>query len=137
MRQFLDFEKPIVVLEGKLEELRHMSSDMDINISEEVGRLQLTREIMTAYSSTRPGKGAGGTPSGSPQDVNIIARLFDDFTLAGDRNYAEDHAVIGGLARFAVMPWLSWGLKRATPRKTGSSAISVWPVPKATARRGG
>ena len=56
MRQFLDFEKPIAVLEGKIEELRHMSSDMDINIAEEVGRLQkkLSREIKTAYSNLGP-----------------------------------------------------------------------------------
>ncbi|MGC6485377.1 MAG: acetyl-CoA carboxylase carboxyltransferase subunit alpha [Candidatus Puniceispirillales bacterium] len=104
MRQFLDFEKPIAVLEGKLEELRHMSSDMDINISEEVGRLQkkLTREIKTAYSSLGPWeKVQVARHPDRPKTVDIIARLFDDFTpLAGDRNYAEDHAVIGGLARF-------------------------------------
>ena len=40
MRHFLDFEKPIAVLEGKIEELRHMSSDVDINIADEVSRLQ-------------------------------------------------------------------------------------------------
>ena len=104
MRQFLDFEKPIAVLEGKIEELRHMSSDMDINIAEEVGRLQkkLSREIKTAYSNLGPWeKVQVARHPDRPKTVDIIARLFDDFTpLAGDRNFAEDHAVIGGLARF-------------------------------------
>lgn len=104
MRQFLDFEKPIAVLEGKIEELRHMSSDMDINIAEEVGRLQkkLSREIKTAYSNLGPWeKVQVARHPDRPKTIDIIARLFEDFTpLAGDRNFAEDHAVIGGLARF-------------------------------------
>ena len=104
MRQFLDFEKPIAVLEGKIEELRHMSSDMDINIAEEVGRLQkkLSREIKTAYSNLGPWeKVQVARHPDRPKTVDIISRLFEDFTpLAGDRNFAEDHAVIGGLARF-------------------------------------
>ena len=104
MRQFLDFEKPIAVLEGKIEELRHMSSDMDINIAEEVGRLQkkLSREIKTAYSNLGPWeKVQVARHPDRPKTVDILVRLFDDFTpLAGDRNFAEDHAVIGGLARF-------------------------------------
>ncbi len=104
MRQFLDFEKPIAVLEGKIEELRHMSSDIDINITEEVGRLQkkLKREIKSAYSSLGPWEKVQiARHPDRPKTVDIIARLFKDFTpLAGDRNYAEDHAVIGGLARF-------------------------------------
>lgn len=104
MRQFLDFEKPIAVLEGKIEELRHMSSDMDINIAEEVGRLQkkLSREIKTAYSNLGPWeKVQVARHPDRPKTVDILSRLFDDFTpLAGDRNFAEDHAVIGGLARF-------------------------------------
>ena len=104
MRQFLDFEKPIAVLEGKIEELRHMSSDMDINIAEEVGRLQkkLSREIKTAYSNLGPWeKVQVARHPDRPKTIDIIARLFEDFTpLSGDRNFAEDHAVIGGLARF-------------------------------------
>ena len=56
MRHFLDFEKPIAVLEGKIEELRHMSSDMDINIVEEISRLQkrMTREMQTTYEKLGP-----------------------------------------------------------------------------------
>lgn len=56
MRQFLDFEKPIAVLEGKIEELRHLSSEGDINIADEVGRLQsrITKELTQAYSQLKP-----------------------------------------------------------------------------------
>ena len=104
MRHFLEFEKPIAVLEGKIEELRHMSSDMDINIAEEVSRLQqkMTREIKSAYANLGPWeKVQVARHPDRPKTASIIASLFDDFTpLAGDRNYREDHAVIGGLARF-------------------------------------
>ena len=56
MRHFHDFEKPISVLEGKIEELRHMSSDMDINIVEEISRLQkrMKREMETTYEKLGP-----------------------------------------------------------------------------------
>jgi len=104
MRHFLEFEKPIAVLEGKIEELRHMSSDMDINIAEEVSRLQqkMTREIKSAYANLGPWeKVQVARHPDRPKTASIIAGLFNDFTpLAGDRNYREDHAVIGGLARF-------------------------------------
>jgi acetyl-CoA carboxylase carboxyl transferase subunit alpha len=104
MRHFLEFEKPIAVLEGKIEELRHMSSDMDINIAEEVSRLQqkMTREIKSAYANLGPWeKVQVARHPDRPKTASIIKRLFNDFTpLAGDRNYREDHAVIGGLARF-------------------------------------
>jgi len=104
MRHFLEFEKPIAVLEGKIEELRHMSSDMDINIAEEVSRLQqkMTREIKSAYANLGPWeKVQVARHPDRPKTASIISTLFDDFTsLAGDRNYREDHAVIGGLARF-------------------------------------
>jgi len=104
MRHFLEFEKPIAILEGKIEELRHMSSDVDINISEEVGRLQqrMTREIKSAYANLGPWeKVQVARHPDRPKTAAIIASLFDDFTpLAGDRNFREDHAVIGGLARF-------------------------------------
>ena len=108
VRAFLDFEKPIAELEGKIEELRHMSSDMDINIAEEVGRLQqkMTREIKSAYANLGPWeKVQVARHPDRPKTDAIIKSLFDDFTsLAGDRNYREDHAVIGGLARFRGQP---------------------------------
>ena len=116
MRHFLDFEKPIAVLEGKIEELRHMSSDMDINIADEVGELQgkLQREIKSAYSSLSPwDKVQIARHPERPGTMAIIDNLFTEFTpLAGDRNYAEDHAVIGGMARFRGDPVVVLGTEK-------------------------
>ena len=116
MRHFLDFEKPIAVLEGKIEELRHMSSDMDINIADEVGDLQnkLRREIKSAYSSLGPwDKVQIARHPDRPKTLAIVDALFTEFTpLAGDRNFAEDHAVIGGLARFRGDPVVVMGTEK-------------------------
>ena len=104
MRHFLDFEKPIAALEGKVEELRHMSSDGSINIADEIGKLQsrIERELKQTYEKLGPWeKVQVARHPDRPRVSSIINQLFDDFTpLAGDRNYAEDYAVIGGMARF-------------------------------------
>ena len=104
MRNFLDFEKPIANLEGKVEELRHMSSDGSINIADEIGKLQtrIERELKQTYEKLGPWeKVQVARHPERPRVSAIIKQLFDDFTpLAGDRNYAEDYAVIGGMARF-------------------------------------
>ena len=104
MRHFLDFEKPIASLEGKVEELRHMSSDDSINISDEIGKLQtrIQRELEQTYGKIGAWeKVQVARHPDRPKVIEIFKQLFDDFTpLAGDRNYSEDHAVIGGMARF-------------------------------------
>ncbi len=104
MRHFLDFERPIANLEGKVEELRHMSSDGSINIADEIGKLQtrIERELKQTYEKLSPWeKVQVARHPERPRVSTIINQLFDDFTpLAGDRNYAEDYAVIGGMARF-------------------------------------
>ncbi len=116
MRHFLEFEKPIAVLEGKIEELHHMSSDMNINITDEVGDLQrkLKREIKNAYSSLGPwDKVQIARHPDRPKTLSIVDQLFTEFTpLAGDRSYAEDHAVIGGLARFRGEPVMIMGTEK-------------------------
>ena len=103
MRHFLDFEKPIAALEGKVEELRHMSSDGSINIADEIGKLQtrIERELKQTYDKLGPWeKVQVARHPERPRVSAIFAQLFEDFTpLAGDRNYAEDYAVIGGMAR--------------------------------------
>ncbi len=104
MRHFLDFEKPIASLEGKVEELRHMSSDGNINIADEIGKLQtrIERELKQTYEKLGAWeKVQVARHPDRPKVGAIFARLFEDFTpLAGDRNFSEDHAVIGGMARF-------------------------------------
>ena len=104
MKQFLDFEKPIASLEGKVEELRHMSTDGSINIADEIGKLQtrIERELKQTYEKLGAWeKVQVARHPDRPKVKAIFDQLFDDFTpLAGDRNFAEDHAVIGGMARF-------------------------------------
>ena len=104
MRVFLDFEKPVADLEGKIEELRHLSTDGDINIAEEVGKLQskVERQLRSTYQKLSPWqKVQVARHPNRPHFKDVIATLVTDFTpLAGDRNFAEDKAIIGGLGRF-------------------------------------
>ena len=104
MQTFLDFERPIAELEGKIEELRHLSDAGEINIADEVGKLQgeADRLLQQAYASLTPWqKVQVARHPDRPHCVAYIERLIDDFTpLAGDRFYAEDAAVVGGLGRF-------------------------------------
>lgn len=118
MRHFLDFEKPIAVLEGKIEELRHMSSDMDINIVEEISRLQkrMTREMQTTYEKLGPWeKVQVARHPDRPKATAIINTLIDDYTpLSGDRNFKEDHAIVGGLGRFRGQSVVVLGTEKGT-----------------------
>jgi acetyl-CoA carboxylase carboxyl transferase subunit alpha len=104
MRTFLDFEKPIAALEGKIAELRHLSSAGDINIADEVGRLQgkLEALLRQTYGRLSPWQKAQvARHAERPHTVDYVGRLIDEFTpLAGDRAFAEDRAIIGGLGRF-------------------------------------
>jgi acetyl-CoA carboxylase carboxyl transferase subunit alpha len=100
---FLDFEQPIAELEAKIEELGHVTSDAHVNIQEEVSRLraksrQLTRSIfanLTPWQITQLAR----HPQ-RPYALDYIGALFSDFhELHGDRMYADDLAIVGGLAR--------------------------------------
>ena len=104
MRHFLDFEKPIAALEGKIQELRHLTNESDINIAEEIGKLQTRMEkaLTQTYQSLGPWeKVQVARHPDRPKLSQIIDQLTDEFVpLAGDRNFAEDYAIIGGLAKF-------------------------------------
>ena len=104
MKTFLDFERPIAELENKIEELRHLSDVGDINIADEIGKLQneADRLLVKAYASLTPWqKVQVARHPERPHCVDYIDALIDDFTaLAGDRTFAEDLAVIGGIGRF-------------------------------------
>ncbi|MBT3237977.1 MAG: acetyl-CoA carboxylase carboxyltransferase subunit alpha [Rhodospirillaceae bacterium] len=104
MHNYLDFEKPIAELEGKIEELRHLSSNSEVNIADEVGKLQskvdkLLRQTygnLSAWQKTQVARHPD-----RPHAVDYISALIEDFTpLAGDRGFAEDRAMVGGLGRF-------------------------------------
>ena len=83
MRHFLDFEKPIANLEGKVEELRHMSTDGSINIADEIGKLQtrIERELKQTYEKLGAWeKVQVARHPDRPKIRAIFDRLFDDFT---------------------------------------------------------
>jgi acetyl-CoA carboxylase carboxyl transferase subunit alpha len=100
----LDFEKPIAELEGKIEELRHLTDGGDMNIADEVGRLQakVDKLLRATYSRLTPWqKTQVARHPDRPHATDYIKALIEDFTpLAGDRCFGEDAAIIGGLGRF-------------------------------------
>jgi acetyl-CoA carboxylase carboxyl transferase subunit alpha len=104
MRHFLDFEKPIAELEGKIEELRRMSEPNGINIADEVARLTVVadRQLRTTYARLTPWqKTLVARHPDRPKATDYIAGLITEFTpLAGDRAFADDSAVLGGIGRF-------------------------------------
>ena len=118
MRHFLDFEKPISALEGKIEELRHLGGDTGLNIADEIGKLQsrIDKELAQTYQKLGPWeKVQVARHPERPKFVQIITHMFSDFTpLSGDRNYAEDYAIIGGLARFQGQPVVLMGTEKGS-----------------------
>ena len=104
MRHFLDFERSISELEGKIEELRHLSTTSEINIADEVGRLENTanRLLRQTYARLTPWqKVQVARHPERPHCLDYIGGLITEFVpLAGDRAFAEDAAVIGGIGRF-------------------------------------
>jgi acetyl-CoA carboxylase carboxyl transferase subunit alpha len=104
MRSYLDFEQPIADLEGKIEELRHLSDDGEVNIADEVAKLQgkADRLLRQTYQKLSPWqKVQVARHPDRPHCADYIAGLIDDFVpLAGDRAYADDKAIQGGLGRF-------------------------------------
>ena len=102
---FLDFEQPIAELEAKIDELRYVQEDSALDISEEINRLQkkshgLTKEI---YSKLNPWQiSQVARHPQRPYTLDYINNIFGDFQeLHGDRSFADDASVVGGLARFA------------------------------------
>jgi acetyl-CoA carboxylase carboxyl transferase subunit alpha len=104
MRHFLDFERPIAELEGKIEELRHLSADSGLNVAEEVGRLeaQASRLLRLSYARLSSWqKVLVARHPDRPHCLDYIAGLISEFVpLAGDRAFAEDPAIVGGIGRF-------------------------------------
>lgn len=118
MHNYLDFEKPIAELEGKIEELRHLTGSPEVNIADEVGKLQtkVDKLLVTTYSKLTPWqKTQVARHHDRPHALDYIAELFDDFTpLAGDRRFAEDAAIVGGIGRFQGTPVVIIGTEKGS-----------------------
>ncbi|GIX52167.1 acetyl-CoA carboxylase carboxyltransferase subunit alpha [Sphaerotilus sulfidivorans] len=103
-KHFLDFEQPIAELETKIEELRYVQNESAVDISEEIERLskksqQLAKDI---YSSLSPWQGTQiARHPQRPYTLDYVGEIFTDFQeLHGDRAFADDLSIVGGLARF-------------------------------------
>ena len=103
-RIFLDFEQPIAELEGKIDELRYVQSESAVDISQEIDQLskkslQLTKDIysnLTPWQITKIARHAE-----RPYTLDYINDIFTDFVeMHGDRHFADDLSIVGGLARF-------------------------------------
>ncbi|GAB2898407.1 acetyl-CoA carboxylase carboxyltransferase subunit alpha [Uliginosibacterium flavum] len=101
---FLDFEQPIADLENKIEELRFVQDDSAVDISEEISRLEVKRQTLTKdiYAKLTPWQIAQvARHPQRPYTFDYIEHMFTDFEeLHGDRSFADDKAIVGGLARF-------------------------------------
>ena len=105
---YLDFEQPIAELEAKIEELRYVGDDTDINIGDEISKLQeksgsLTKSIFSKLTAWQTSKLARHPLR--PYTLDYIDRIFTDFQeLHGDRTFSDDAAIVGGIARLDGMP---------------------------------
>jgi acetyl-CoA carboxylase carboxyl transferase subunit alpha len=101
---FLEFEQPIAELEAKIEELRYVQDDSAVDISEEIGRLETKSQSLTKdiYAKLTPWQIAQvARHPQRPYTLEYIQHIFTDFEeLHGDRAFADDNAIVGGLARF-------------------------------------
>jgi acetyl-CoA carboxylase carboxyl transferase subunit alpha len=118
---FLEFEQPVADLEAKVEQLRFVQDDSAVDISEEIGRLekksaQLTKDIYAKLSSWQISQVARHPQR--PYTLDYIQHIFTDFEeLHGDRSFADDHAIVGGLARFEGEPVVVIGHQKGRDTK--------------------
>ena len=116
MYHFLDFEKSISVLEGKIEELRNISSKDGLNIGLEVSKLeeQLENKLKKTYSQLTPwDKVKVARHPLRPHPSEIIKNVFTNWqSLAGDRSFKEDNALLGGVAKLGDVPCVVIGIEK-------------------------
>jgi len=118
---FLDFEQPIAELQAKIDELRYVHEDSAVDISDEIARLQkksqqLTKEIYGKLTSWQIAQVARHPQR--PYTLDYIGGMFSDFReLHGDRAFADDAAIVGGLARFNGLPCMVIGHQKGRDTK--------------------
>lgn len=129
---YLEFEQPLAELENKIEELRFVQTDSAVDISEEVGRLQQKNQALakSIYAKLTPWQTAlvARHPQ-RPYTLDYVREIFTDFhELHGDRMYADDLSIVGGLARFNGMPCMVIGHQKG--RDTKERAMRNFGMPK-------
>ncbi|PSB91910.1 acetyl-CoA carboxylase carboxyltransferase subunit alpha [Candidatus Pandoraea novymonadis] len=129
---FLDFEQPIADLEAKIEELRFVQDDSAVDISEEIDRLskksqQLTKDI---YSKLTPWQVSQiARHAQRPYTLDYVRDIFTDFhELHGDRTFADDRAIVGGMARFNGQACMVIGHQKG--RDTKERALRNFGMPR-------
>jgi len=129
---FLDFEQPIAELEAKIEELRLVGDDHEVNIAEEINRLvekssTLTEQIFSSLTAWQVSQLARHPMR--PYFLDYVDALFTDFEeLHGDRAYADDKAIIGGIARLDGTPVMIIGHQKG--RDTSEKIIRNFGMPR-------
>src|SRR6056297_341383 len=123
MTNYLDFEKPLAEIEGKAEELRAMArANEDMDVEEEAGALDRKAEALLRdlYKDLTPWRKCQvARHPDRPHCRDYIEALFTEYTpLAGDRNFADDHAVMGGLARLEDRPVMVIGHEKGNDTKS-------------------
>jgi len=123
MMSYLDFEKPLAEIEGKAEELRALARENDeIDIEKEVAALdeKAERLLEELYRNLSPWRKCQvARHPNRPHCLDYVEALFTDWMpLAGDRNFADDHAVVGGMARFRDRPVVVIGHEKGTDTKS-------------------
>ncbi len=119
--KFLDFEQPIAELEAKIDELRFVGDDSEVNLSEEIGRLQgksrtLTENIFKNLSAWQIAQLARHPQR--PYTLDYVESVFSDFQeLHGDRMFRDDPAMVGGLARLEGKPVMVIGHQKGRDTK--------------------
>ena len=118
---FLDFEQPIAELEAKIEELKHVTSDQEVNIKEEIGRLQAKSRQLTVsiFASLTPWQITQlARHPHRPYTLDYIGAICTEFhELHGDRMYADDAAIVGGVARIDGRPIMIIGHQKGRDTK--------------------
>ena len=118
---YLDFEQPIAELEAKIEELRYVGDDTEVNIGDEINKLEeksrsLTKSIFNKLDAWQTSKLARHPMR--PYTFDYVDRIFTDFQeLHGDRAFADDQALVGGLARLDGMPVMVIGHQKGRDTK--------------------
>lgn len=131
---YLDFEQPIAELEAKIEELRYVGDDTEINIGDEISKLEeksrsLTKSIFNKLDAWQTSKVARHPMR--PYTLDYMDRIFTDFQeLHGDRAFADDEALVGGLARLDGMPVMVIGHQKGRDTKENIKRNFGMPGPE-------